>query len=222
MESNQRRQDHCCAGIARLTRGWCDDASQTGGRQLEDERQRVGNAELLVAHPGCRPFAAGVAVCAPFPYLPTWRDVAGARTSAGARRTARRTMRALHRRGLGGDADRVRLPLRDRRPFGRVPCMAKATRLVADKAKGSRWRRAARSSASARTLAERRAGQTGGRQAPASAVIHTLGHCISQVVVAYSRCGRSAPAAPPRPGAGAGGARAAARAVQAASGGPAR
>ena len=88
---------------------------------------RPGNAGLLAALLAARPFTADVAVCVPAVYLsetattlaqaarrwpfPRQRDPLGR-----AGRVCART-RCLHRRGLGGDAGRVRLPLRDRWSF---------------------------------------------------------------------------------------------------------
>ena len=130
---------------------------------------------------------------------PRWRCARRCRISAD-RRTARGLAigvgragllgprsRRLHRRSGRGDAGRVRLPL----------CASSAIRsaaryhgesdqLVADKAKAALAHDLTPIVCVGETLAEREAGETDAvvkRQL--SAVIHTLAHCISQVVVAY-------------------------------------
>ncbi|MFT3665322.1 triose-phosphate isomerase [Piscinibacter sp.] len=148
---------------------------------------RVGNIELLAAIRAESPFAAELAVCAPFPYL---ADVAlslqGSAIASGAQDCSAHESGAYtgevsaamlaeygcryvivghsERRALHGESDQI----------------------VADKAKIALARGLTPIVCVGETLAERETGQTDAvvkRQL--SAVIHTLGHCISQVVVAY-------------------------------------
>jgi triosephosphate isomerase len=148
---------------------------------------RAANAELLAALKAAGPWVTEVAVCAPMPYL---ADVAlslqgdgiawgaqdcsafesGAYTgevSAGmlAEFACRYVLNGhSERRAMHGESDQ----------------------LVADKAKAALAHRLTPIVCVGETLAEREAGQTDAvvkRQL--SAVIHTLGHCISQIVVAY-------------------------------------
>jgi triosephosphate isomerase (TIM) len=148
---------------------------------------RVNNAELLAALRAEGPFIAEVAVCVPFPYL---GDVAlslqGSHIAWGAQDCSAHESGAYtgevapamlaefgcryvlvghsERRALHGETDAV----------------------VADKAKLALAHGLTPIVCVGETLAERDAGETDHvvmRQL--SAVIHTLGHCISQVVVAY-------------------------------------
>ena len=109
----------------------------------------------------------------------------------------------LHRRGLGGDAGRVRLPLRHRRPL-------RATRAARRERRSSSPRRRGRRCAHGltpivcvgETLAEREAGATEAVVArQLAAVIDAARRTRSTRDRASptSRSGRSAPAAPPRP-----------------------
>ena len=93
--------------------------------------------------------------------------------------------RRLHRRGVGRDAGRIRLPLRDRRPFGAPRDPRRDDQLVADKAQAALAHRLTPIVCVGETLASaKRADRiVVGRQL--SAVIHTLAQCISQIVVAY-------------------------------------
>ena len=128
------------------------------------------------------------AVCAPFPYLAQLRErLAGSATALGRAGLLGARIGCLHRRSVGRDAGRVRLPLRDRRPLG-------ASR-AAWRERPAR-RRQGQGRARARPDADRlrrrdarrsakRARPTRSSSARLSAVIHTLAHCISQVVVAY-------------------------------------
>ena len=125
-----------------------------------------------------------MAVCAPFPYL---ADVALSLTGQPASRLGRRT--SAHGSAHTGEVSRamlagVRLPVRDRRPLERRAYHGE-NQLVADKAK-ARWRGHHAHRLRRRDAGQREAGETDAvvkRQL--SAVIHTLGHCISEVVVAY-------------------------------------
>ncbi|MEO8155958.1 MAG: triose-phosphate isomerase [Rhizobacter sp.] len=148
---------------------------------------RVANAELLAAFKAAEPWDASVAVCAPFPYL---ADVAlslqGSRIVWGAQDCS------AHESGAyTGEVSAAMLA-----EFGchyaivghseRRAHHAESDQLVADKAKAALAHKLTPIVCVGETLAEREAGQTDAvvkRQL--SAVIHTLAHCISQVVVAY-------------------------------------
>jgi triosephosphate isomerase len=148
---------------------------------------RVANAELLAALKAAEPWDAGVAVCAPFPYL---ADVAlslqGSRIVWGAQDCS------AHEAGAyTGEVSAAMLA-----EFGchyvivghseRRAYHAESDQFVADKAKAALAHKLTPIVCVGETLAEREAGQTDAvvkRQL--SAVIHTLAHCISQVVVAY-------------------------------------
>ncbi|MCW5663496.1 MAG: triose-phosphate isomerase [Piscinibacter sp.] len=148
---------------------------------------RVGNVDLLGALREAGPYVAEVAVCAPFPYL---ADVAlslqGADVAWGAQDCSAHES--------GAYTGEVSAPMlaeygcryvivghSERRAYH-----AESDQLVADKAKVALAHKLTPIVCVGETLAEREAGQTDAvvkRQM--SAVIHTLGHCISQVVVAY-------------------------------------
>ena len=148
---------------------------------------RVANIELLAAIRAEGPFAAEVAVCAPFPYL---ADVAlslqGSNIGSGAQDCS------AHESGAyTGEVSAAMLAEygcryvivghSERRAYH-----AESDQLVADKAKIALAKGLTPIVCVGETLAERETGQTDAvvkRQL--SAVIHTLGHCISQVVVAY-------------------------------------
>jgi len=148
---------------------------------------RAANAELLAGINAAGPWDAGVAVCAPFPYL---ADVAlslqGSRIQWGAQDCS------AHESGAyTGEVSAAMLA-----EFGchyvivghseRRAYHAESDQLVADKAKTVLAHKLTPIVCVGETLAERDGGQTGAvvkRQL--SAVIHTLAHCISQVVVAY-------------------------------------
>ena len=148
---------------------------------------RVANIELLAAIRAEGPFAAEVEVCAPFPYL---ADVAlslqGSNIGSGAQDCS------AHESGAyTGEVSAAMLAEygcryvivghSERRAYH-----AESDQLVADKAKIALAKGLTPIVCVGETLAERETGQTDAvvkRQL--SAVIHTLGHCISQVVVAY-------------------------------------
>lgn len=148
---------------------------------------RVANAELLAALKEAEPWDAGVAVCAPFPYL---ADVAlslqGSRILWGAQDCSAHESGAYTGEVSAGmlaefGCQYVIVGHSERRAYH-----AESDQLVADKAKIALAHKLTPIVCVGETLAEREAGQTDAvvkRQL--SAVIHTLGHCISQVVVAY-------------------------------------
>ena len=148
---------------------------------------RAANAGLLAALQAAGPWVAEVAVCAPFTYL---GDVAlslqGDGISWGAQDCS-----ACESGAYTGEVSAAMLA-----EFGcryvinghseRRAQHAESDQLVADKAKAALAHRLTPIVCVGETLAEHEAGQTNAvvkRQL--SAVIHTLGHCISQVVVAY-------------------------------------
>jgi triosephosphate isomerase (TIM) len=148
---------------------------------------RATNAELLAALKAAGPFVAQVAVCVPSPYL---GDVAlslqGEDIAWGAQDCS-----AFESGAYTGEVSAGMLA-----EFGcryvlsghseRRSLHGESDQLVADKAKAALAHRLTPIVCLGETLAERDAGQTDAvvkRQL--SAVIHTLGHCISQIVVAY-------------------------------------
>jgi triosephosphate isomerase len=148
---------------------------------------RAANAELLAALKAAGPWVAEVAVCAPSPYL---GDVAlslqGEAIGWGAQDCS-----AFESGAYTGEVSAAMLA-----EFGcryvlaghseRRAYHSESDQLVADKAKAALAHRITPIVCVGETLAEREAGQTDAvvkRQL--SAVIHTLGHCISQIVVAY-------------------------------------
>ena len=148
---------------------------------------RAANAELLAALKAAGPWVAEVAVCAPSPYL---ADVAlslqGDAIAWGAQDCS-----AFESGAYTGDVSATMLAEfgcryvlnghSERRAFH-----AESDSQVADKAKVALAHRLTPIVCVGETLAEHEAGQTDAvvkRQL--SAVIHTLGHCISQIVVAY-------------------------------------
>ena len=148
---------------------------------------RAANTELLAALKAAGPWAAEVVVCAPFPYL---ADVALAFASDGISWGAQ-DCSAFESGAYTGEVSPVMLA-----EFGcryvlvghseRRAMHAESDQLVADKAKAALAHRLTPVVCVGETLAEREAGQTESvvkRQM--SVVIHTLAHCISQVVVAY-------------------------------------
>ncbi|CAN7398135.1 triose-phosphate isomerase [Rhizobacter sp. LjRoot28] len=148
---------------------------------------RATNAELLAGLNAAGPWDADVAVCAPFPYL---ADVAlslqGSRIRWGAQDCS------AHESGaFTGEVSPLMLAEfgchfvivghSERRAFH-----GESDQLVADKAKAALAHKLVPIVCVGETLAEREAGETDHvvkRQL--SAVIHALGHCISQIVVAY-------------------------------------
>lgn len=148
---------------------------------------RAGNAELLAGLRAESPWVAEVAVCVPAPYL---ADVAlslqGTKIGWGAQDSS------AHESGAyTGEVSAAMLA-----EFGcrfvlvghseRRAMHGESDQLVADKAKAALAHRITPIVCVGETLAEREAGDTEAvvkRQL--SVVVHTLGHCISQVAVAY-------------------------------------
>jgi triosephosphate isomerase len=148
---------------------------------------RLANAELIAGLDEAGPFSADVAVCPPFPYI---GDVAlslqGKRIAWGAQDCS------AHESGAyTGEVSAAMLA-----EFGckyvivghseRRAHHGESDQLVADKAKQALAHHLIPIVCVGETLAERDADQTAAvvkRQM--SAVIHTLAHCISQIVVAY-------------------------------------
>jgi triosephosphate isomerase len=145
------------------------------------------NAELLAGLLAARPFDADVAVCVPFPYLSeTAVTLAGSDIRWGAQDVS------AHEQGAyTGEVSAAML-----QEFGcryaivghseRRAYHAESDQLVADKAKAALARGVTPIVCVGETLQQREAGETEGvvkRQL--SAVIHTLTHCIGEIVVAY-------------------------------------
>jgi triosephosphate isomerase len=145
------------------------------------------NAELLAGILAARPFGADVAVCVPFPYLSeTAVTLAGSDLRWGAQDVS------AHEQGAyTGEVSAAMLA-----EFGcryaivghseRRAYHAESDQLVADKAKAALARGVTPIVCVGETLQQREAGQTEAvvkRQL--SAVIHTLTHCIGEIVVAY-------------------------------------
>ncbi|WP_374569608.1 triose-phosphate isomerase [Ideonella sp.] len=145
------------------------------------------NAELLAGVVAARPFVCDVAVCVPFPYLSeTAVALAGSDIRWGAQDCS------MHEQGAyTGEVSAGML-----HEFGcryvivghseRRAYHAESDQLVADKAKAALARGVTPIVCVGETLAQREAGETDAvvkRQL--SAVIHTLGHCVGEMVVAY-------------------------------------
>jgi len=148
---------------------------------------RPQNAELLAAIVGARPYACGVAVCVPFPYLgETAVALAGSDVLWGAQDCS------AHAQGAyTGEVSAAMLA-----EFGcryaivghseRRAHHAESEQLVADKAKAALARGLTPIVCVGETLAQREQGhahEVVKRQL--SAVIHALGHCAGEIVVAY-------------------------------------
>ncbi len=145
------------------------------------------NAELLAGITGAGPYACDVAVCVPFPYL-SETAVALARSQIrwGAQDCSKHEHGAFTGEVSVGmlvefGCRYVIVGHSERRQFH-----AEGDQLVADKAKAALARGVTPIVCVGETLAQREAGQTDAvvkRQL--SAVIHTLGHCAGEMVVAY-------------------------------------
>lgn len=147
----------------------------------------AANAELLQGVLGARPFGAEAAVCVPFPYL---SEVAVALATSGVAWGAQDC--SAHEQGAyTGEVSAAMLA-----EFGcryvivghseRRAYHAESDQLVADKAKTALARGITPIVCVGETLAQREANETEAvvkRQL--SAVVHTLGQCIGEIVVAY-------------------------------------
>ncbi|HSW03273.1 triose-phosphate isomerase [Aquabacterium sp.] len=145
------------------------------------------NAELLAGITAARPFGCDVAVCVPFPYL---SETAVALAASDIRWGAQDC--SAHEQGAyTGEVSVAMLA-----EFGcryvivghseRRQYHHESDQLVADKAKAALARGVTPIVCVGETLAQREAGETDAvvkRQL--SAVIHTLGHCAGEMVVAY-------------------------------------
>ena len=153
---------------------------------------RVANVELLAALKQAGPWVAEVAVCVPMPYL---GEVALA-LQGEAGRSIEIGWGAQDCSAFESGAYTGEVAVSMLAEFGcryvlnghseRRAMHGETDQLVADKAKAALAHRITPIVCVGETLAEREAGQTEAvvkRQL--SAVIHTLGHCISQIVVAY-------------------------------------
>ena len=145
------------------------------------------NAELLSGVHGARPFGCDVAVCVPFPYL----SETAVALAAGDVRWGAQDCSAHEQGAYTGEVSVAMLA-----EFGcryvivghseRRAYHAESDQLVADKAKAALAKGVTPIVCVGETLAEREAGETDHvvkRQL--SAVIHTLGHCVGEMVVAY-------------------------------------
>jgi triosephosphate isomerase (TIM) len=148
---------------------------------------RPANAELLAGILGARPFGCDVSVCVPFPYLSeTAVTLAGSDIRWGAQDCS------AHEQGAyTGEVSAAMLA-----EFGcryaivghseRRALHGESDQLVADKAKAALARGVTPIVCVGETRAQREAGDTAAvvkRQL--SAAIHTLAHCVSEMVVAY-------------------------------------
>lgn len=148
---------------------------------------RPANAELLAGILAARPFAADVAVCVPFPYLgETAATLASSELRWGAQDCS------AHEQGAyTGEVSAAMLAECGCRYVivghsERRALHGETDQLVADKAKAALARAVTPIVCVGETLAQRDAGETEAvvkRQL--SAVIHTLAHCASEIVVAY-------------------------------------
>lgn len=148
---------------------------------------RAANAELLTGITQARPFECDVAVCVPYPYLgDTAVSLAGSDLRWGAQDCS------AHEQGAY--TGEVSVPMLAE--FGcryvivghseRRAYHSESDQLVADKAKSALARGLTPIVCVGETLAQRESGETDSvvkRQL--SAVIHTLGHCVGEMVVAY-------------------------------------
>jgi len=148
---------------------------------------RVANADLLAALKSAGPWDADVAVCAPAPYLGEvalslqGEFIAWGAQDCSAHESGAYTGEVSAAMLAEFGCKYVIVGHSERRAFH-----AESDQLVADKAKVALAHRLTPIVCVGETLTEREAGHTDEivkRQL--SAVIHTLGHCISQIVVAY-------------------------------------
>jgi triosephosphate isomerase len=145
------------------------------------------NAELLSGIVAAMPFAADAAVCPPFPYLPELaQQLGGSALHFGAQDCS------AHESGAyTGEVSAAMLAELGCRYVivghsERRAMHGESDQLVADKAKAALAHGVTPIVCVGETLAQREAGETAAvvkRQL--SAVIHTLAHCVSEMVVAY-------------------------------------
>jgi triosephosphate isomerase (TIM) len=145
------------------------------------------NADLLAGIQAARPFGCDVAVCVPFPYL---SETAVALAASDVRWGAQDC--SVYEQGAyTGEVSAAMLA-----EFGcryalvghseRRQHHAESDQLVADKAKAALARGITPIVCVGETLAQREAGQTDAVvKQQLSAVVHTLAHCIGEIVVAY-------------------------------------
>ncbi len=147
----------------------------------------AGNAELLAGLKAAGPWVGEVAVCAPYPYLGEVAlslqggDIAWGAQDCSAHESGAYTGEVSASMLAEFGCRYVIVGHSERRALH-----AEGDQLVADKAKAALAHRLTPIVCVGETLAEREAGRTTDvvkRQM--SVVIHTLAHCISQVVVAY-------------------------------------
>ena len=148
----------------------------------------AANALLLDGLKAAQPYMLDVVVCAPFPYLAeTAVTLSGQSIAWGAQDCSAHEQGAYTGEVSAAHAGRLGLPLRDRGPF-RAARLSRRER----SARGRQGQGRHRPPPDADRLCRRdpgrawRAGQTEAvvkRQL--SAVIHTLAHCVPQIVVAY-------------------------------------
>ena len=148
---------------------------------------RLANTELLAGIEEAGPYSADVAVCPPFPYLSEVAlSLQGKRMAWGAQDCS-----AQESGAYTGEVSAAMLA-----EFGcrfvivghseRRAHHAESDQLVADKAKTALRHKLTPIVCVGETLAEREAGRTDAVvKHQMSAVIHTLAHCISEIVVAY-------------------------------------
>jgi triosephosphate isomerase len=145
------------------------------------------NAELLAAIAAARPFGADVAVCPPFPYLAEAAlALAGAGVAWGAQDCSAHEQGAYTGEVSAGMLAELGCRYVIVGHSERRALHAESDQLVADKAKAALARGVTPIVCVGETLAQREAGETDAvvkRQI--SAVVHTLGHCCAEMVVAY-------------------------------------
>ena len=145
------------------------------------------NAELLAGIAAARPFACDVAVCVPFPYLSeTAVALAGTDLRWGAQDVSAHAQGAYTGEVSAGMLAEFGCRYAIVGHSERRQYHAESDQLVADKAKAALARGLTPIVCVGETLAEREAGATETvvkRQL--SAVIHALGHCAGEMVVAY-------------------------------------
>ena len=147
----------------------------------------AANAELLAGLHAAGPWVAEVVVCPPFPYLAEVAltlqggDIAWGAQDCSAHDSGAYTGEVAAAMLCEFGCRYVIVGHSERRALH-----AESDQLIADKAKAALAHRLTPIVCVGETLAEREAGHTTDVvKRHMSAVIHTLGHCISQIVVAY-------------------------------------